>query len=396
VAHVSIPLSLQSALMDVPRLAPVQVIPPTCPPEVLDSCATQLQRAPFAIWVGFGARHAAAAVLELAERTGAGVVCSPRAKGVFPEDHPLFHGVTGTGAQDSVEQYFERERPEHVLVLGTRLGEVTSFWSDITHPTASFIHVDLSPVEACGVFPDVGVLGITADIGQFVQGLLTRIEPRAHEASRRDSLPSAMLVQREGRVRPQFLMQVIQRRVIDATDAVVMTESGNAFSWGNCLFRFRTPGRYRTSAAWGSMGHFTTGVVGSALAREGKAVALVGDGAALMNNEISTAVRYRANALWIVLNDAQYGLNRHGLEALGLALVETDIPRVDFSSFARSMGAEAVTVKREAEIDAALVAAMEATGPFLVDVHIDPDIPPPIVERRVASLKAQSSRRGSL
>lgn len=392
VAHVSVPLSLQAALIHEPHVTPARVVPPACPPDVLDQVAARLHGGRCAIWVGFGARHAAKPLREIAERTGAGVICSPRAKGVFPEDHPLFHGVTGTGAQESVEHYFQRAHPEHVLVLGTRLGEVTSFWSRATCPATSFIHVDLSPVDACAAFPEVSVLGITADVGSFLEGLLARVEPRSNEVVRGTSVMPPSLDEHVGRIRPQFVMQVVQRRVIDTSDAPVMTESGDSFSWGNCLLRFRAPGRYRTSAAWGSMGHFTTGVVGAALARQGKAVAIVGDGAALMNNEMSTAVRYGARAVWIVMNDAQYGLNRHGLEALGLPLVDTDIPRVDFTAFARSMGAAAVTVKCEAELDDAMELAMRAPGPFVLDVHIDPDIAPPIIERRVASLKAQSSR----
>jgi hypothetical protein len=34
---------------------------------------------------------------------------------------------------------------------------------------------------------------------------------------------------------------------------------------------------------------------------------VVGDGAMLMQNEVSTAVSYRLSAIWIVLNDAQLG-----------------------------------------------------------------------------------------
>ena len=44
--------------------------------------------------------------------------------------------------------------------------------------------------------------------------------------------------------------------------------------------------------------------VGAALVGR-RVVAIVGDGAMLMNNEINTAAQYQAAVLWIVLNDAQ-------------------------------------------------------------------------------------------
>src|SRR4029453_3987006 len=95
---------------------------------------------------------------------------------------------------------------------------------------------------------------------------------------------------RRGPGRPAVLMDVVQRVIVDGSNAMVLTESGNAFGFGNHHLRFMEPGRYRSSAAWGSMGHMVCGVVGAAVATGTKAIAIVGDGAMLMNNEINTAV----------------------------------------------------------------------------------------------------------
>jgi acetolactate synthase-1/2/3 large subunit len=119
------------------------------------------------------------------------------------------------------------------------------------------------------------------------------------------------------------------------------------------------------------MGHATTGVVGVALARDSHAVALVGDGSMLMHNEINTAVKYAARAVWIVLNDGRYGMCAQGMEALGLS-ADALFPAVDFVAFARAQGADGVHVRHEHELDPALRQAMHARGPFVVDVLIDP------------------------
>jgi acetolactate synthase-1/2/3 large subunit len=180
---------------------------------------------------------------------------------------------------------------------------------------------------------------------------------------------------------------------VSRTDAIVMSEAGNSFTWCNYALRFDAPDRYRTSAAWGSMGHFTTGGVGAALASGRRAVAVVGDGAMLMNNEINTAVAYRADVVWLVLNDAQLGLNQHGMGALGMTPVETQLPRTDFAAFARSQGAVGLTVDTEAELAAALATALATPGPVVIDVRVDPSVPSPILALRIKSLSSQGASR---
>ena len=94
--------------------------------------------------------------------------------------------------------------------------------------------------------------------------------------------------------------------------------------------------------------------------------------------------------LWVVLNDAQLGLNEHGMTALGMRPVETQMPRTDFVAFARSQGARARAVHTELELDTALTEARGARGPFLLDVRIDPTVPSPIVADRIKSLQRQA------
>jgi acetolactate synthase-1/2/3 large subunit len=388
VAHVHVPLDLQSELVAA-RSFPSLAHTPAAPcREAVSDCVARL---PVPILVGHGARHAGAAIVELAERTGAALMCSPRAKGIVPETHPQFVGVTGVGGHTEVADFLQAERPDHVLVLGSRLGEVTSCWSPVLVPGEGFIHVDLDPAAFGAAYPDVPTVGIQSEVGRFVSALLGELsgEPRPGPHLRPLPAQTRLAPRDGGLVRPQFLMQACQELVVERSNAVVMTESGNAFGWGNHLLRFTEPGRYRTSAAFGAMGHFVTGVVGAALAREGKALAVVGDGAMLMNNEISTAVKYEADAIWLVLNDGYYGITRHAMTAQGFEPVETELPPNRFVDFARSMGADGVRVETEREVEDALGQALAHRGPFVVDVRIDPTEVTPVLAGRVASLEKQ-------
>jgi acetolactate synthase-1/2/3 large subunit len=185
-------------------------------------------------------------------------------------------------------------------------------------------------------------------------------------------------------------MAAIQRVVVEGSDAVVMSEAGNSFVLATHYLRFATPGRYRVSTGFGSMGHAVAGVIGAAHARMGKAVAIAGDGAMLMNHEVSTAVGYGTDAVWIVLNDARYGMIDAGMRSLGWTPFGTEIPRVDFVAMARAVGADGARVEHELQLEAALERAMAARGPFVVDVWIDPTEAQPM-NRRNSSLRRQVS-----
>ncbi len=396
VAHVCLPMGLQSKRLEVSQesLRLNMRAPSVCEEDVAD-CAALLKQSKFAIWAGFGATEAAPLVQELAERSGAKVLCSPRGKGIVPENHPLYVGVTGLGGHDSVTDYVTHEQPERTLVLGSKLGEATSFWDQDLVPRGGFIHVDIDPEVPGTAYPESPTIGIQAEISHFLTALIKHFPEKSARASfpviRRDE-PVPLPAQGHRPVRPRVLMNALQRRVVNATDALVLAECGNSFAWCNHYLRFSSPARYRVSTLFGSMGHTATGVVGAALATGEKAVAVVGDGSMLMNSELSTAAQYQAPAVWVVLNDAGYGMCRDGHGALGLSSAGVDFPQVDFAQMARAVGADGVTVDSEEQLDDALNQAMEASGPFVVDVRIDASEPSPLLKRFESLIKQGNSK----
>jgi acetolactate synthase-1/2/3 large subunit len=186
-------------------------------------------------------------------------------------------------------------------------------------------------------------------------------------------------------------MNLMQRVIVEGSDAIVMAEGGNSFAWAINLLRFSKPGRFRVSTGFGAMGHFVTSVVGAALTHQGKAIAIVGDGAMLMNNEVSTAVRYQIPAVWIVLNDARYNMCEQGSQMQGYESMDVEIPQTDFVMLARSMGADGIRVEKESDIQAALEIAMASTSPFVIDVLIDHTRLAPI-GTRIFSLMSQGAK----
>lgn len=392
VAHLCLPVSVQLTPWPLaPWVAPVEISEPRCGRAELKQVADSLKGGRSVIWAGFGARHSQGALVRVAERLQAPVMATPRAKGTFPERHPLYLGVTGLGGDGHLAATVEALAPDYVLVLGTRLGEYSSLWAPALRPKRGMIVVDAQLGDYGAAFGDVPLWGVQSEVRAFLTSLERRLPARIewdNEPTPRVAQP--LLTRTEPRrasvrgVHPADLMEAIQFRFVERSDAVIFTEAGNAFAWGSQALRFDQPRRYRTSMGWGSMGAAATGVIGAALARQGKAVALLGDGAMLMQSEVSTAVAHRLPVVWIVLNDGQYGMVHHGMSAHGLHTGESRFPEANFWLYARSVGCDGVRVVEERQLDGALKQALEAEGPFVVDVVVDPTVPPPLITRVVA------------
>ncbi|EAW38198.1 scytonemin biosynthesis protein ScyA [Lyngbya sp. PCC 8106] len=372
-AHLSTPTGVQSLPM--PKELPTATVTENAiavTDSVISHCVQLLSEGPFAIWVGYGARLATQEVMQLAEVTGAAVMCSPRAKGLFREDHPQFVGITGLGGHSSVLNYLNTVKPLRTLVLGTRMGEPTSFWSPDLVPSRGFIQVDIDPSVIGVSYPTVPTYPVQADIGTFLRQLLPYL---SHYPRSIVNLPNPerepIAEATSTLVRPEILMETIQKVIVEGSNAVVLAESGNSFTWSTHLLRFSESNRYRVSTGVGSMGHATTGVLGAALGQGHKAVAIVGDGSMLMNSEVSTAVKYQIPAVWIVLNDARYNMCYQGMAMLGLK-ADALMPQTDFTMIAQGMGAQSIQVLEESQLESALQKAMAANGPIVVDVKIDP------------------------
>ena len=396
VAHISIPTSVQSSSEKKPMVSTkLSQSLPTASERTLAESAKLLKEDSFAIWVGFGARKASKAIRELAERTGAAVMSSPRGKGIFPEDHPQYVGVTGFAGHESVLKYMQEQRPKYTLVLGSRLGEFTSFWNPQMIPSKGFIHVDFDPEVPGVAYPEVDTLGIQSDIGEFVTALLKHF-PEDEQPKENVELPrperTTINADNTTPVRPEALMNMIQRIIVEGTtDATIMAEGGSSFAWAINKLRFIKSNQFRASTGFGSMGHFSTGVVGASATGDRKAVAIVGDGSMLMNNEISTAVQYQIPAVWIVLNDGHYNMCKKGSMMQGFKGMDVEIPQVNFAEIARSMGADGMCVEKESDIQAVLEKAMASEQPFVIDVIIDSTQDAPI-GNRIQSLISQEQK----
>jgi len=105
-------------------------------------------------------------------------------------------------------------------------------------------------------------------------------------------------------------------------------------------------------------------------------VAVLGDGGALMGlPDLETLVRVARSALVVIFNDAAYGAEVHMYSPLIADISPATFGDTDFAAVARSLGAQAATVRTVADL-AGLRAWLEAgcRGTYLLDCKVVPDV----------------------
>ena len=163
-------------------------------------------------------------------------------------------------------------------------------------------------------------------------------------------------------------------------DGVLCVDSGAHRAWFAEYWQVRTPATHLSLTNLGPMGGAIPLGIGAKLARPDRPhLIATGDGCMLMHGmELHTA-RERVPIVLAVMNNQAYGNIWYRADTLGPGPERlTDIPGVDWVGFARSMGADGESVEHPQEIAAAVARALDAEGPYLLDLRIDKTYPTPI------------------
>jgi acetolactate synthase I/II/III large subunit len=383
VAHLGITAEAQATLTHRLEVPAISLAVPAPTQRAVTEVVRAIVRGKLMVMVGWGARNYSRLVRHFVERTGIPAFTTVRAKGVLPgRKYPC----VGLGAGDAVERYLREHRPESLLVLGSQMSDPSMCLDRSLLPRQLF-QVDVRS-EAFGLNapPGAEILGIPADVGEFLRLLLESLPPLATPPSKIPPiplrLPELSYLPHLG-VHPAPLFAAIQELVLDRSDAPLLVEAGKAFAWAGGLLAVAEPHRFRVSVRDGALGHMGCGVVGAASTRRAKAVALVGDGSFHSANGLATAIKYKLPVLYVVIDDGGYVSCIEGQQGRGLSGEHLELPELDFvgqfSAFRRSERDRArtfaATVESDEEIHAALRAGMRADGPALIHVKLCKDAP---------------------
>ena len=308
-------------------------------------------------------------LLRLAELLRVPVVASWRRADVISNDHPLYLGMTGYGSPATVRERLANA--DAMLVIGSRLGEITTFGWSVPAAGTRWAHVDIAPgVIASDLAP--AAMTVTADARLFLRAAVTRLETRgvldaagadarsARNATDRAAWEAATIVDEhpwEGPgVHPGKVVTTLRQLLPD--DGIVTTDAGSFGTWAARGFRFRRPGTFLGSTS-GAMGYGLPAAIAAGLVHRDRAVvALVGDGGFGMTlAEVETAVRSGLKTIVLVFDNQRYGMIRTYQDRRpGGAAVATDLGPIDFAAAARALGARGVRVDDDAGFECGTVA----------------------------------------
>jgi acetolactate synthase I/II/III large subunit len=323
-------------------------------------------------------------LVRLAELLRVPVVASWRRGDVIPNDHPLYLGMTGYGAPGTVRERLANA--DALLVIGCRLGEITTFgW---TAPAAGtrWAHVDIAPGPVVSDLP-APFMTVTSDARLFLRAAVARLESRgvldaagadarsARNAEDRAAWEEATIIDRHPwdgpGVHPGRVVTTLRQHLPD--DGIVTTDAGSFGTWAARGFRFRRPGTFLGSTS-GAMGYGLPAAIAAGLVHRDRAiVALVGDGGLGMTlTEIETAVRLGLKTIVLVFDNQRYGMIRTYQDRRpGGVGVATDLGPIDFAAAARALGARGVRVDEDAGFEPALRQALVADRPSVLHLIVD-------------------------
>ncbi len=324
---------------------------------------------------GHGAARsdATAAVVRFSEALGVPVANTFHGKGVMPDDHPNSIGTLGFMRHDYVN--FGFDNADVVIAVGYELQE---FDPVRINPKADkkIIHIHRFPAEVDMHYSvDVGIIG---DISDSLNVLTNALAGHTYPAD--PEIPgSGLLAEEFARGQQDSRYPLAPQRIVTDTRAalgrsdIVLVDTGATKMWMARLYPTYEHNTCLVSNGLSTMSFALPGALGVKLARpESKVLAVVGDGAFLMNSqEIETAVRERIPLVVLIWEDGGYGLIEWKMD---LELGEHHYVKFgnpDIVSYAESFGAKGYRIKSAEELLPTLKAALDDDGVSLICCPVD-------------------------
>lgn len=404
--HLSIPRDSQTALIetDYQPIAKELLHPGLLSLEAAEDSLTHFKKhdSPIKIVILAGAsvEHAncSSDLRSFAEKWKIPVATTLRAKGVFPEDHPLSLGVFGYAGTHHSRIAILDQPPDLFIVLGSGLNERdTMHWTLKLSPKKT-ICVNLNPLAMSA---HLNGSSIISDTGAYLKWLNTKsdelqpflgktkterhqwltaikAQPRLQES---ENCSSAAIPIHPARIISE-LQQVFPR------DGILLVDSGAHRAFAGHYWQSYEPRTYISATNLGPMGWAIPAAIGVQCAQPSKKVAVItGDGCMHMQGiEIATAARYQQPVIYIVINNAALGnvwLRAHHEGPVPAEL--TTLPDLNWADFSRSLGGEGITVVQPSELKGAFSKALQNKGPTVIDIKADKKFQTPVKDWAEAS-----------
>jgi thiamine pyrophosphate-dependent acetolactate synthase large subunit-like protein/nitrite reductase/ring-hydroxylating ferredoxin subunit len=334
------------------------------------------------IVVGHGAYGARAQIIALAEKIGAPVVTTFKAKGLVPDSHPLGAGVLGRSGTP-IASWFMNEA-DVLVAFGASFSNHTGIALK-----QNIIQVDYDRMQL-GKFHPVKV-PVWGEIGAFCDAAADRINPNADAVDQISELAGRWTMWRDEkhrRLAEEHGEGIHSFAIFDALGKLVPDDTIFAVDVGNNTYSFgrylETKGTQRVlmSGYLGSIGFGFPAGMGAWAATQDlaefkgrKVVSISGDGGfGQYPMDFTTAVKYGMDVTHILLHNGQLGKISKEQRSGEWPVWETDLKNPSFAAFAKLCGGHGQKVTKTEDISDAIQKALAVDGPAMVEIMTDAEL----------------------
>jgi acetolactate synthase-1/2/3 large subunit len=309
------------------------------------------------------------ALRALAEELGCPVVVSPKAKGIFPEDHPYYAGTIDMACNKKVWSLLASA--DLILAIGFDAVELIKPWQ-LRVPV---VHIDSMPnidqvypadVEFVGAMPAV-LEAFRAAAGGGTRW--TEAEVRQHRTELFDEYYSGRIA---GKLNPSDVVDTV-RQALPAT-TIATTDVGSHKLLVGQGWRTHEPRALLMTNGLSSMGFgLPSAITAKLLHRDRPVVCFTGDGGfAMVQSELQVAASLGLGVLVIVFGDNS--LNRIELKQIVKQYPSwgTRFEPSDIVKLAEAMGCDGERAETAEALARILARGTSLTRPLVVEARIDP------------------------
>ena len=318
----------------------------------------------------------------LIETTKIPLLTEEAARGIVPDDHPYCFGFFDLSQHTAANLIREADA---VLFLGKLLDFTIGFGFGPVIPNDATV-IQVEP-EATQAGRNRGVdLALIGDVGPIAAQL-------ADEAAKSD-WPERSWVERfrtavaehkvyleqyvtdEVPLRSMFVHHTLAQRL--QRDDVLVFDGGDYAYYGRAYLPALAPRSWYYLPNLGMLGQAVPMSIAAKLAKpDSRVFCITGDGAFGFNAmEVDTAVRHGLKVVFLVGNDAAWGIDKNLQVGLYGKAVITDLVPSRYDLVAQGLGAYAELVERPEELGPALDRALEVDGPALLNIRVQSQISP--------------------
>ena len=341
------------------------------------------------VYAGGGVINAGPAASQLltsfVDMTGFPVTLTLMGLGALAGSNRHFIGMVGM--HGSLEANMGMHDCDVMLCVGARFDDRVTGRLDAFSPDSKKIHIDIDASSINKNVPiDVPIIG---DCAYVLEDLLKiwkarRARPDAEalaawwrriEAWReRDSFAYR---QHGDKIKPQYALDRLNRRLEGRDDVFVSTEVGQHQMWAAQFIGFERPNHWLTSGGLGTMGYGLPAAMGAQVAHpDALCIDIAGEASVLMNiQEMSTIAQYRLPVKVFILNNHWMGMVRQWQQFFfGGRYAESYMDSLpDFVKLAESFGASGIRASRPEDVDGVIDEMIAHPGAVVVDVDVDPE-----------------------